>query len=118
MQVVVVVLHLGVGPADELAPGQPVADPGGGPVGEVGGRVDGDAVVIEGLDVVIVVGDEDLQLRIVVDVADADVEAVAAVAAVARAVAVGVVAGAGQVVVPRPGRRVAARRLVGGAVRG
>ena len=64
----------------------------------------------------VVVGDDDLELGVVVDVADADVQPVAAEAAVALAVAVGVVARPREVVVARPGRRVAARGLVERAV--
>ena len=104
MFVVVARFHRRIEPADELAPAQPpscvlaltVAEPRRG---EHGG-----AVVVEDVDLVVVEGDDDLELRIVVEVADADVLAVGAVAAVAGAVEVGVVARAAQPVVPRPRR--------------
>ena len=68
--------------------------------------------MVEQVDLVVVEGDHDLELRVVVELADADVLPVGPVTVVALAVEVLVVAGAGELVVPRPGRAVAARRLV------
>ena len=52
--------------------------------------------MVEDVDLVVVEGDDDLELRIVVEVADPDVLAVGAVAVVAGAVEVGIVARARQ----------------------
>ena len=56
------------------------------PVGEPGRGEHGRAVVVEEVDLVVVEGDDQLELRIVVELADADVLAVGAVAVVAGAV--------------------------------
>jgi hypothetical protein len=69
--------------------------------------------VVEDVDLVVVEGDDDLELRVVVEVADPDVLAVGAVAVVADAVEIGVVAGSGQRVVARPCRRGRPRGSVG-----
>ena len=72
--------------------------------------------MIKGLDVVVVVGRQNLEVEVIVDVTDADIEAVAAEARVTLAVAFGVVAGAREGVVARPGRDVPTGGLVGAAV--
>ena len=88
VQVVVVLLDQRIGPADELAPGEALVLVLAGAVGEVGGCEHRGAVGLEGVDVVVVVGDDDFLLGVVVDVADADVEAIAAVAVLALPVGV------------------------------
>ena len=110
--VVVVCLDPGAQPADELAP--PEAAPGevALPVRVPGRRKHRRTVVVEQVDLVVVEGDDDLELPVVVEVADADVLAVGAVPVVAGAVEGGVVARAGQRVEPRPSRRGRARRPV------
>jgi hypothetical protein len=60
---------------------------------------------------VVVEGGDDLEVGVVVDVADGDVLAVRAVAVVAHPVEARVVARPGQLVVAGPGRGVAAGRL-------
>ena len=113
--VVLVGLDRRAQPADELPPPQPRAQVVVLAVGEPRRRQHRGPVVVEDVDLVVVEGDDDLELRVVVEVADADVLAVGAVAVVADAVEVGVVAGPGQRVVARPrgcGPARAARRLV------
>ena len=105
MGVVVPRLHRRVEPADELAPAEPPAGVAAVAVAEPRRGEHRGAVVVEDVDLVIVEGDDDLELRVVVEIADADVLAVGAVAVVAGAVEVGVVALAAQLVVARPRRR-------------
>ena len=92
-------------PADELPPAEPHAHLAARAVREPRRGEHRRAVVVEDVDLVVVEGDDDLQLRVVVEVADPDVLAVGAVAVVADAVEVGVVARPGQRVEPRPRRR-------------
>ena len=101
--VVVVVLDLGPEPADELAPAE--APPG---VAALAVRVPRRrehrrAVVVEEVDLVVVVGDDDLALRVVVELPDPDVLPVGPVAVVA-----GAVEGRVGRAVPRPAGRVGA----------
>ena len=112
MLVVVARFHRRVEPADELAPAEPLPCVLAVAVAEPRRGEHGGAVVVEDVDLVVVEGDDDLELRVVVEVADADVLAVGAVAVVADAVEVGVVALAAQAVVSRPGRRRSALRPV------
>jgi hypothetical protein len=91
-----------VSPADELPPPHPPADHAGLPVGEPARRQDRRAVEVERVDLVVVEGGDDLQVGVVVDVADADVLAVSAVSVVAHPVEPQVVALAAQLVVARP----------------
>ena len=117
VQVVVAALDLGIGPADELAPAHPPALGVGLPVGEPGRREDRRAVEVEGVDLVVVEGGDDLQVAVVVDVADRDVLAVRAVAVVAHLVELQVVARPRELVVAGPGGGVAALGLEQVAVR-
>ena len=117
MLVVVAILDHRTEPADELAPAEPATAVAAVPVPEPGGCEHRRAVVVEDVDLVVVKRDNDLELRVVVEVADPDVLAVGAVAVVAVAVEVGVVALAGQRVEPRPRRRRRALRPVDGALR-
>ena len=110
--VVVARFHRRVEPADELAPAEPPPCVSAVAVAEPRRGEHGRAVVVEDVDLVVVEGDHDLELRVVVEVADADVLAVGAVAAVADAVEVGVVALAAQAVVSRPCRRWSSLRPV------
>ena len=84
--VVVAPLDPGIGPPDELAPAHPPALRVGLPVGEPGRGEDRGAVEVEGVDLVVVEGGDDLEVGVVVDVADGDVLAVRAVAVVAHPV--------------------------------
>jgi hypothetical protein len=113
----VVALHFRVRPADELTPGEPLIGVLVRAVLEVRRGVDRDAVRIERLDMVIVVGDQDLECRVVVDVAECRRSGRSSVTGVPLPVAVGVVALAGGGVVPRPGLPADARGLVQRAVR-
>lgn len=112
-----VFFHLGIRPANELAPGQALPVELVRAIREVVRRIDGDAVEVEGLDVMVVVGGQDLELGVVVDVTDAHVQAVAAEAVVAGTIAICVVPLPGLVVVPRPRLPGDARRLEQLAVR-
>ena len=107
--VIVVPLDPRAQPADELAPAETGADVAALTVHEPRRGEHRRAVVVEDVDLVVVERDDDLQLRVVVELADADVLAVGAVAVVADAVEARVVA-----VVPRPRARrpiQAARRV-------
>jgi hypothetical protein len=88
--VVLVGLDLRAQPADEPPPAQARADVPALAVCEPRRRQHRGAVVVEDVDLAVVEGDDDLQLRVVVEVADADVLAVGAVAVVADAVEAGV----------------------------
>ena len=110
--VVVARFHRRVEPADELAPAEPPPCVFAVAIAEPRRCEHRGAVGVEDVDLVVVEGDHDLELRIVVEVADADVLAVGAVAVVADAVEVGVVALAAQAVVSRPCRRRSALRPV------
>ena len=101
--VVVVVLDLGLEPADELAPAEPLPDEAALAVRVPRRREHRRAVVVEEVDLVVVVGDDDLALRVVVELADPDVLPVGAVALVADAVERRV-----RRAVPRPAGRVRA----------
>ena len=78
VQMVVIFLHPGIGPADELPPGQAVVQVLARAIGEPRGGIDGDTVEVEGLDVMVVVGDDNFQVVVVVDIADRHVESIAA----------------------------------------
>jgi hypothetical protein len=64
----------------------------------------------------IIIGDNDFQVRVVVDVTDTDVQAVTAVSAMSLAVEVRIAAGSAAIVVAGPGRGGGSGRLVGCAV--
>ena len=98
----VVVLDARAQPPDELAPAEARAGVRVLAVRVPGRREHRGPVVVEHVDEVVVVGDDDLQLRVVVELADADVLAERPVAVVADAVERGVAR-----VVPRPSRLVA-----------
>ena len=72
-----IVLDLGVGPPDELSPSESIARVVGSPIGVVGRGIDSNTVEIEGLNVVVVVGDNNFQVVIIVNIADSHVEAIA-----------------------------------------
>ena len=110
--VVVVALHARAQPADELPPAEPGADVTALPVGEPRRGEHGRPVVVEEVDLVVVERDDELELRVVVELPDPDVLAVGAVALVADAVEGGVAAGPGERVVAGPRRRGRARRPV------
>ena len=84
--VVVVVLDLGPEPADELAPAEAAPDMAALAVRVPGRREHRRAVVVEEVDLVVVEGDDDLALRVVVELPDPDVLPVGPVAVVADAV--------------------------------
>ena len=109
--------HRRIGPSNELPPGQALACELRGAVGEPRSAVDRDPVVVERLNVMIVVGGDDLQLGVVIDVSDGDVEAIAAEAAVALAVPVRIVPLTAAVVVARPCWLMAVVWLVAAPVR-
>jgi hypothetical protein len=63
------------------------------------------------LDVLVVIGDDDLEL-VVADVADARVESKAAISRLSGAISIGVTSDSGAVAVPRPGLEWRVDRLV------
>src|SRR5207253_2241673 len=102
VQMVMVELDLRVRPADELAPTHPLIQELVLRVGEPARRQGARAVVMKDVELVVVVGDQDLELGPVVELADSDVLAVAAVALVALTIEARVAAGALVCVVTRP----------------
>ena len=115
--VVVAILDHRAEPADELAPAEPAPAVAAVAIPEPRRREHRRPVVVEDVDLMVVECDNDLELRVVVEVADADVLPVGAVAVVAGAVEVGVVALAGLRVEAGPRRRRSALRPVDGALR-